>query len=90
MTNCKHEAFAATCNIARLEDTGGFMFEATVKCTQCKKPFQFLGVAAGLNLAGGATVSIDGLKLNCAICPQEAKPAPIHGLLGYDIKKGFQ
>jgi len=89
MTDCKHEHFAAECKIARLEDIGRFMFEAKVKCIDCGKAFQFLGLPPGLSLQGGATVSIDGLELNCAIAPQGTQPAPIHGLLGFDIKRGF-
>lgn len=85
---CKHEDFAAAVKVARLEDIGRFMAEITVKCSQCGKPFQFLGLQPGLDL-NGARVSIDGLEANIAIVPQGSRPAPIHGLMGYDIGKGM-
>ena len=85
---CKHEDFAANVAVARLEDSGRFMAEITVKCAQCGKPFQFLGLEPGLDL-NGARVSLDGLEANIAISPQGTRAAPIHGLMGYDIKRGL-
>lgn len=81
---CKHESFHCIVKVARLEDSGRFMAEITVKCSQCDKPFQFLGLQPGLDL-NGARVSLDGLEANIAICPQGAKPSPL-GIMGYDIK----
>ena len=50
-------------------------------------PFQFLGLPPGLNLEG-ATVSIDGLEANIAICPRGQRPNPMQGLMGYELR-GF-
>ncbi len=72
---CKHENFDATVGVARLEDTGGFMAEIRIKCSQCGMPFQFLGLEPGLDMQG-ARVTIDGLEANIAIAPQGVQPNP--------------
>jgi len=82
---CTHQNFDASCRVARLEDTGRFMLEVTVHCTDCKRPFQFLGLQPGLNF-DGATVSLDGLEANLAICPQGQRPNPFQVLQGYTIR----
>lgn len=73
---CRHEDFKANVRVARLEDSGRFMAEITVKCAQCDKPFQFLGLEPGVDL-DGARVSIDGLEANIAIAPEGARPNPL-------------
>lgn len=73
---CEHRDFQANVCIARLEDTGGFVAEITVRCTECDTPFQFLGLQPGLDTQG-ASVSIDGLEARIAISPQGAKPNPL-------------
>lgn len=73
---CKHMSFRAKVEVSRLEDTGQFMAAITVHCEECKKPFQFLGLEPGLDLAG-ARVSINGLEANIAICPEGARPSPL-------------
>jgi hypothetical protein len=71
-----------------MEDTGRFMLEATVRCTDCGKPFQFLGLKPGLDF-DGARVSLDGLELNVAITPEGVRPSPLQNMLrGYDINLG--
>lgn len=82
---CKHHKFDAQCRVARLEDSGRFIFEVNVHCMDCGTPFQFLGLQPGLNL-NGATVSIDGLEASIAICPQGVQPNPLQVLQGYTIK----
>lgn len=83
--SCAHHNFDATCRVARLEDTGRFVLEVTVKCTDCGRPFQFLGLQPGLNF-DGATVSLDGLEANLAICPEGQRPSPVQELMGDTIK----
>jgi hypothetical protein len=73
---CRHEDFKANVRVARLEDSGRFMAEITVRCSQCDKPFQFLGLEPGVDL-DGARVSIDGLEANIAIAPEGARPNPL-------------
>jgi hypothetical protein len=86
--SCKHFNFGFDCKIARLEDSGRFMLEVTVRCTDCGKAFQFLGQKPGLNF-DGATVSLDGLELNIGICPEGTRPSPLQGMLrGYDVHLG--
>jgi hypothetical protein len=81
--DCKHEDFNANVGVARLEDTGGFMAEITIKCSRCDLPFQFLGLEPGLDMQG-ARVSIDGLEANIAIVPQGSRPNPLQRM-AYDI-----
>jgi hypothetical protein len=72
---CKHMNFGASVAVARLEDTGRFMAEVTVKCEDCGEPFQFLGLEPGLDMQG-ARVSIDGLEANMAIAPNSQVMSP--------------
>ena len=85
---CQHHNFHCLCKVGRMEDTGRFMLEVTVKCTDCGKPFQFLGLRPGLDF-DGARVSLDALELNVGICPQGARPSPLQGMMrGYDVNLG--
>ena len=90
MTNkpCAHFNFKCDCAVGRMEDSGRFMLEVTVRCTDCDKPFQFLGLKPGLDF-DGARVSIDGLELNIGICPEGVRPSPLANMLrGYDVNVG--
>lgn len=78
--SCKHMDFAASVNVARLEDTGRFMAEIRVTCADCGRPFQFLGLEPGIDLSG-ARVSINGLEANLAICPQGENPSPLDNIM---------
>lgn len=85
---CKHLNFKCECKVARMEDSGRFMLEVTVHCTDYNKPFQFLGLRPGLDF-DGARVSIDGLELNVGICPEGASPSPLANMLrGFDVNSG--
>jgi hypothetical protein len=72
---CMHDDFSAQLRFVRFEDTGGFMLEMTISCKSCGVPMQFLGLQAGMDLQG-ATVSLDGVELRIAMCPQGQKPNP--------------
>ena len=85
MENCTHVEFAATVNVARFEDTGGFMAEIRVQCRECGKPFQFLGLQPGLDMQG-ARVSVDGLEACIAISPQGERPSPLQRM-AFDIER---
>ncbi len=76
-------AFGVESKVARLEDSGRFMLELRIRCTECNLPFQFKGLPAGLNL-NGAAVSVDGLEANLAICPQGAEMSPLD-VIGYQL-----
>lgn len=73
---CPHMNFHADVVVARLEDTGRFMAEITIKCADCGEPFQFLGLDMGLKMRG-ATVSPDGLEARMAISPDTQTKSPM-------------
>lgn len=81
---CKHMQFKADVRVARLEDSGRFMAEVRIHCSECRLPFEFQGLPAGLNL-NGAAVSVDHLEANLAIAPQGSKPTTLD-MIGYAIK----
>jgi hypothetical protein len=78
---CEHMNFAARVNVIRMshEEGGpitGYMSEITINCADCGKPFQFLGLEAGLDTQG-ARVGVDGLEARIALCPEGARPNPL-------------
>lgn len=73
---CDHPSFSASVLVNRLLDTGRFVADVTVRCDKCKRPFQFLGLSAGVD-TGGARVSPDGLEARLAICPQGQEPSAL-------------
>jgi hypothetical protein len=77
---CVHMNFAGHIAVARLEDSGRFNADITIKCADCGLPFQFKGLAPGLNL-NGAAVSVDGLQARLAIVPQGAEPNPMQAIM---------
>lgn len=79
-TKCPHTSFDAKVGVARLEDSGRFMAEVRIRCLDCDRPFQFLGLKPGLDLSG-ATVSLDGLEANIAICPEGTAPNPFQQMM---------
>ena len=83
--SCKHEAFNAAVNVVRLQDSGKFVAEITIKCAQCELPFQFIGLPPGVNF-DGATVSLDGKEACIGIRPEGSTPNPFQQLLGVTNK----
>lgn len=81
---CKHSNLRTTVAVALLEDSGRRNAEIKITCADCGKPFQFLGLSAGLNL-DGAACSPDGLEARLAICPQGEKPNPMQAMLGFTV-----
>lgn len=77
---CKHMVFAANVKVNRLEDSGRFMADISILCTECGIPFQFLGLEPGVDL-DGARVSISGLEAHLAICPQGQVPSPLDNII---------
>jgi hypothetical protein len=82
--SCAHEDFSASVAVGRLTNADGvvnsYMADIKVHCTQCGRPFQFLGLAAGIDL-GGARVSIDGLEAHLALCPQGEELSPFDRII---------
>ncbi len=68
MAECEHKEFEASVTVNRLEDSKRFMADVCIACRDCKKPFRFLGLPAGINL-DGATVSIEATEARLAIAP---------------------
>lgn len=44
---CQHKDFRANVAVNRLEDTGRFMADVTINCSQYGLPFLFLGLEPG-------------------------------------------
>jgi hypothetical protein len=82
---CAHHNFDCQARIARLEDSGQFMAELRIHCTDCGKPFQFLGLQPGIDLQG-ARVSLDGLEASIAIAPEGTHPNPFQRM-SFDITR---
>ena len=82
---CDHHNFSAIVNVQRFEDTKQFMAEITVKCVDCGRPFQFMGLDPGLDTQG-AKVSVDGLEARIAIFPDGARPSPLQRM-AFNVNK---
>ena len=76
---CGHQNFSVKAQVNRLTDTKQFMAEFTVRCADCDKPFQFLGLPAGVNLQGAAT-DPEALEARLAICPKGQLPSPLDNI----------
>jgi hypothetical protein len=81
---CSHFNFSALVKVNRLEDSGRFCVDITIKCVDCGEPFRFLGLPAGLDL-NGASVSADGTEARMAIGTKETVANIIDG----DCPVGF-
>jgi hypothetical protein len=81
---CPHENFLANVKVSRLEDSGRFVADVTIKCEKCGEPFRFLGLPCGVDL-NGATVSADGTEARLAIGTAETVANIIDG----DCPVGF-
>lgn len=70
---CDHPAFEATVDVARLTDgesdaVTAYSADVRVQCWECRMPFEFIGLPAGLHPAK-PTVSGDGTELRAPIRP---------------------
>lgn len=86
MSDCKHVTFEANVTVNRLEDTGRFSADVTIKCADCGVNMRFLGLPLGLDL-NSAAVSFDGTEARLAIAPAGETVPPIHGVEGFSIRK---
>lgn len=80
MNLCKHMDFAASVLVNRLEDTGRFMADVSIRCAHCNEPFQFLWLKPGLDMAGAA-VDLEGTELRVAILPSSQMMSPIQRIM---------
>jgi hypothetical protein len=86
--NCKHEQFEAKVKVNRLEDSGRFNADITIRCVQCNIPFRFLGLPCGVDL-DGAAVSADGTEARMAIGTAETVANIIDGNcpVGFTVRR---
>lgn len=87
--DCPHMNFAASVGVGRLTQTEGgpvtaYVADIRVNCADCGKPFQFLGLEAGMDNQG-ARVSLDGLEAHIGLAPEGERPNPFHRL-AYTIR----
>lgn len=83
---CRHnKAHRANVRIDYLEDAGRFMADVKIECADCGRPFQFLGLPLGLNLAGAA-MDVEGQTARLAIAPVGTVPQPLDGALGFGVR----
>ncbi len=73
---CEHQSFECNCAVNRIEDTGRFNMDVTVKCVDCGVPFRFIGLPTGLDM-NGAAVSVDGTEGRFAIAPKGQVVTPL-------------
>lgn len=84
---CKHEDFEANVAVNRIEDTGRFMADVRIECTQCKTAFRFIGLPIGLDM-NGAAVSADGTEGRFAIAPKGEVLTIVDGApSGYTVRR---
>jgi len=88
---CNHENFTAKVDVHRLEDSGRFSADVSIKCVQCGTPFSFLGLPAGLDL-NGASVSVDGTEARLAIGTPETVANIMDGNdpVGFTVRREFK
>lgn len=77
---CTHFNFRAAVDVNRLTDESGnitgYMADVRINCDQCGRPFQFLGLKAGIDIRGAA-VSADATEVRLALCPQGEHPSAL-------------
>jgi hypothetical protein len=85
--DCPHEDFVADVVVARMEDTGRYMAEVRIVCQECKTPFRFIGLPAGVDM-NGASVSVDGCEARLAIAPKgEVVPPLENTATGFTVRR---
>lgn len=68
MSECEHTEFEASVTVNRLEDVKRFAADVRIKCRECGKPFQFIGLPGGL-APDRPTVSVDWTEARLPIQP---------------------
>lgn len=77
MPECKHHEFISKVSVFRLTENehpnaepSGFSAEVLIKCKECGREFEFIGVPGGMS-AEYPTVSMDNKELRIPIKPSE-------------------
>ena len=91
--DCEHLNFDANVSVGRItKGEGGpvesFMAHVKIKCMDCGRPFQFLGLPLGLDMRG-AMMDVEGQEARLAIAPLGTVPQPLDGALarGFRIRQ---
>lgn len=72
--SCQHMNFHVQANVGRLQRSEedktivGFTMDVTVKCTDCDKPFEFIGLPMGYS-PNQPMCSVDGIEARMPIKP---------------------
>lgn len=83
---CQHMRFEAKVAVARLLESGRFNAEIKIRCTECQKPFRFLGLKVGLD-TGGAMINPDGTEARIAIVPVDEEQPDWAGVTGFTSER---
>lgn len=73
---CSHDKFHGDVAVNKMVDTGGFMVDVRIKCSDCNMSFRFQGLKIGLDMAG-ASMSVDGTEARLAIVPADESGWPV-------------
>lgn len=79
---CRHvRAHNCKCDVTYLSNSklGVFILDVRVICRDCGMPFRFIGLPAGVDLNGGATVSPNAEEARLVIAPKGEVIASIDG-----------
>lgn len=87
---CLHQNFRADVKVGRLAAEGsdtivGFTADIKVECSECGKPFEFIGLPMGYS-PGQPMVSVDGQEARMPIKP-EGEAMPMDKLIGFSIRQ---
>lgn len=85
MSECEHNEFEASVTVNRLEDVKRFVADVHIKCRECGKPFQFLGLPGGL-APDRPTVSVDGTEARLPIVPEDEDKPRTSGYPGFSLR----
>ncbi len=82
---CSHENFAAECDVNRLEDSGRFLMDVRVQCSDCNERFVFIGLPLGVNLEA-PMMSVGGHEARLPIRPASEALPEWHGPSGFGVE----
>lgn len=91
MNQCQHHNFQANVAVGRLaaDESGekivGFSADITVKCSDCGKPFEFVGLPMGYSPIQ-PMCSVDGTEARMPLKPQ-GEAMSLEGLAGFTIRR---
>ena len=84
MADCPHENFYSVVEINRLLDSGAFIADIRIKCTDCDMEFDFPDPPFGLS-SHEVRVSMDRRCLHVPIKPSDKASFP--AFAGFDVRR---